>query len=89
MTDSTDSSENTADPSTEPAYRQLGEDGNPFSDSGSPDAGTGAAGAGATETGTGTDSVPGDQGIDDATQNAPLPDWGPTDGEHGVDTPAQ
>ncbi len=80
MTDSSDSTEATADdPSSEPAYQQLGEDGNPFSTDGAGD----------------TDAVPGKQGggeqgvADDESQNAPLPDWGPTDGEHGVDTPAQ
>ena len=75
MTELSDPAETTADdPSTEPAYQQLGEDGNPFS--------AGSAGD--------TDAVPGGQQVpDDETQNAPLPDWGPTDGEHGVDTPAQ
>lgn len=73
MTDSPDTTPN--DPSGDPAYTQLGEDGNPL-----------AGGDSST-----ADQVPGDHDAveDDESQNAPLPDWGPTDGEHGVDEPAQ
>jgi hypothetical protein len=78
------------DPSTQPDYEQLGEAGNPFSRGTDADAentadssGTPAAGG---EPAAGIDNAPGDQGYeDDPDQNPPLPDWGPTDGTHGVD----
>ena len=56
------------DPSAAPEYRQLGEEGNPFSDAG-------------------IDKVPAEEGdsADNEAENPPLPDWGPTDGTHGVD----
>lgn len=85
MTDSPDSAATTSDdPSGEAASPQLGEDANAVSTADSP----------ATDQVPGDqvpgDQVPGNQGlVDDESQNAPLPDWGPTDGEHGVDEPAQ
>ncbi|HEV7955566.1 MAG: hypothetical protein JWL94_1433 [Microbacteriaceae bacterium] len=76
MTD-TQRPEGDDDLSTAPEYEQLGEKGNPFTgDSGAPDEAD-------------IDQVPAEQGeraggaVGD--QNPPLPDWGPTDGEHGVD----
>ncbi|MFP7760024.1 hypothetical protein [Marisediminicola sp. LYQ85] len=42
----------------------------------------------ATNDTAGLDAVPNGQGADGVegdAENPPLPDWGPTDGEHGVD----
>jgi len=109
MSDSTPR-EGQQDPSDAPEYRQLGEDGNPFSGAGSDGAaadaadgtsadpsvsdgttttgavtgGTDASGADST-TDAGLDQVPNAAAEDDDAVNPPLPDWGPTDGTHGVD----
>ena len=64
------------DLSSAPEYELLGEKGNPFS---------GEAGSGED---AGIDRVPsgnGEGADSQAGTNPPLPDWGPTDGEHGVD----
>lgn len=67
----------TGDPSSQPDYEQLGDAGNPFTGDSSETEETGSAGI---------DNAPGEHGyVDDPEQNAALPDWGPTDGKHGVD----
>jgi len=63
-----------------PEYEQLGDAGNPF---------TGDSSTASTEDTPDIDNAPAAQGDEaDDDQNPPLPDWGPTDGVHGVDSPA-
>jgi len=67
-----------SDLSTAPEYEQLGEAGNPLSDEAKEVPSTGAEDAA-------MDHTPDEYASDDSAENPPLPDWGPTDGEHGVD----
>jgi hypothetical protein len=66
-----------------PEVDQLGESGNPFSG----DTKTADTAAGdTTTTDAAVDASPGAQdSAGDTDQNPPLPDWGATDGVHGVD----
>lgn len=79
-----------ADLASDPDYQALGDAGNPFSgDDKAPSSDTGQAGSrgrirGMVES-AGIDHNPPEHASDDSAENPPLPDWGPTDGEHGVD----
>lgn len=72
MTDTESADERNDDPGREP----LGGDEDQFTDE-----------SDQQEDVAGIDQVPSDPatGYDATDQNAPLPDWGPTDGTHGVD----